>query len=163
MVEVLIHEYGPLVRLQPTEKRVRVLRTAGCSFGGEAIDGCDELGAFALEVAGRRWGREEFRRRRGVSAHRLIIAEDERFDEQADDAGGKGCALWIDSAHRHLQATGAVCESLGRFHVAPLRRTLRLNAHDALLYFFRKIGVEEMFQGHGFTFCLGLELPSFEA
>jgi hypothetical protein len=149
MVEVLIHEYGPLPWFESAEKRMRVVRAAGRSLCGEAIDRCDELGAFAFEVARHRSSREELRRRRGVLAHRLIITEDEWFDEQADDIGGKGCAFWIDSAHRHLQATSAVRESLSWVHVAPLPRTIRLNTLDALLYFFCKIGVEEMFHGYG--------------
>ena len=51
MVEVFAHEDGPLLRFERTKERVWVLRAACCALGCEAIDSCDELGAFALEIA----------------------------------------------------------------------------------------------------------------
>jgi hypothetical protein len=51
MVDVFVHEDGPLLRFERTKERVWVLGAACCAPGGEAIDSCDELGAFALEVA----------------------------------------------------------------------------------------------------------------
>jgi hypothetical protein len=51
MVDVFVHENGPLMRIERTKERMRVLGTASCARMGKAIDSSDELGALALEVA----------------------------------------------------------------------------------------------------------------
>ncbi len=51
MVDMFVHENGPLLRIERTEKRVWVLRTAFGALGGEAFDCCNEPRAFALEFA----------------------------------------------------------------------------------------------------------------
>ena len=79
---------------------------------------------------------------------RLIVVEDQRFDERAKDNSWKGRAFRIDDTHRHLKTTGAVREGLSRSHSAPLSSTIWLQTLDALLYFFHMIGVEEIFYCH---------------
>jgi hypothetical protein len=61
MVDVFVHENGPLLRFERTKERMWVLGAASCALGHEAIDSCDELGTFALEVALCGVRREEFR------------------------------------------------------------------------------------------------------
>jgi hypothetical protein len=61
----------------------------------KAIDSSDELGALALEVALCEVRREEFRRGWRVTAHRLIIAEDQRLEKRADDVSGKDARLGL--------------------------------------------------------------------
>lgn len=51
MVEMFVHENGPLLRIERTEKRVRVLRAACRAPGCEAVNCCDQLDPFALELA----------------------------------------------------------------------------------------------------------------
>jgi hypothetical protein len=147
MVDVFVHENGPLMRIERTKERMWVLGTASCARIGKAIDSSDELGALALEVALCEVRREEFRRGGRVTAHRLIIAEDQRLEKRADDVSGKGCAFGVDDAHRHQDARGTVCEGLGRGHLAPQPLTLRVEAHDASLCVFYQSGVKEIFHG----------------
>ena len=61
MVDVLVHEDGPLLRVEWTEKRVRVGGAARGTLGGEALDRCDQPCAFTLEFALRRIRREQLR------------------------------------------------------------------------------------------------------
>src|SRR5271165_6090260 len=98
MVDVFIHQNGPLLRFQPTKERMWVLGAASCALGDEPIDSCDELAAFALEVALCRVRREEFRRGGRVAAHGLVVAEDQWLYERADDVGRKGCSFGVDDA-----------------------------------------------------------------
>ena len=51
MIKVFVHENGPLLRVEWTEERVWVLGAACDSLSGEAVDGCEELRAFALKLA----------------------------------------------------------------------------------------------------------------
>ena len=51
MVDVFVHEDGPLLRFERTKERMWVLGAARCAFIGEAINRCDEIAAFSLEVA----------------------------------------------------------------------------------------------------------------
>ena len=60
MINVLVHENGPLLRFERTEERVWVLGAARSASGREAIDGCDELVAFTLEVVPCKARRKEF-------------------------------------------------------------------------------------------------------
>jgi hypothetical protein len=48
MVDVFVHENGPLLRFERTKERMWVPGAAGCALGDEAIDSSDEMGAFAL-------------------------------------------------------------------------------------------------------------------
>ena len=89
MVDVFVQENGPLMRIERTKERMWVLGTASCARIGKAIDSSDELGALALEVALCEVRREEFRRGGRVTAHRLIIAEDQRLEKRADDVSGR--------------------------------------------------------------------------
>jgi hypothetical protein len=61
MVDMFVHENGPLLRFERTKERVWVPGAASCTLVDEAIDSRDELGALALEVALRGVRREEFR------------------------------------------------------------------------------------------------------
>ena len=51
VVDVFVHENGPLLWFERTEERMWVLGAAGCAPGDEAIDGPDKLGAFEFQVA----------------------------------------------------------------------------------------------------------------
>jgi len=51
MVDVFVHENGPLLRFERTKERMWVLGAASCALVGKTIDRCDELGPFAFEVA----------------------------------------------------------------------------------------------------------------
>jgi hypothetical protein len=79
-----------------------VSRAARFAHGDKSIDSFDELVAFAFEFALCGVRREEFRRGGRVTAYGFVVAEDQRFDEQADDVPGKGCTSGVDHAHRHL-------------------------------------------------------------
>ena len=46
MVNMRVYDHGPLVRLQRTEVRMSVLCVVGGTLAHEAVDRCDELGAF---------------------------------------------------------------------------------------------------------------------
>ena len=64
MVEVLVHEYGPLLWLEPTKEGMRMLGAGASPFCGETIDSSDEPGAFLFEITGCGVLREEFTRGR---------------------------------------------------------------------------------------------------
>src|SRR6266446_1625793 len=57
---------------------------------------------------------------------------------------GKGCTLGVDDARRHLYARRTVSQGLGNGHVAPPPLTLRMEAHDSLLYVICQSGVKEI-------------------
>ena len=102
MVDVFVHENSPLIWFERTKERVWVLGAASCTRGDKAVDSFDELGAFAFEFALCGIRREEFGGGGRVTAQGFVVAEDQRFDEQADDVPGKGCTSGVDHAHRHL-------------------------------------------------------------
>ena len=64
VIDVFVHENGPLLRFERTKERVWVLGATRCAVGGEAVDRCDELSAFSLEVALCVVRGKELRRRR---------------------------------------------------------------------------------------------------
>lgn len=51
MVEVFVHEDGPLLGVQGAEEGVRAVAACG-AFGGEGVEGGDEFGALGWEVEG---------------------------------------------------------------------------------------------------------------
>jgi hypothetical protein len=162
MIEVFVHDDGPLLRFEWTKEWMGMPGAARCAFPGEAIDRCDEIAAFSLEIATSGVGGKKFRHRRGVAAHGLVIAEDQRLDEQAENAGREWRTFGIDSPHRHFQASIAVRQGLGDVHLAPLTLTVWMKLQDALLCLCRQSGVKEVFRGsrfgdvtvvgHGYTF-----------
>ena len=79
-----------------------VLGAARCAFIGGAIDRCDEIAAFSLEVALDVVRGKELRRRRLIATHGLVIPEDQRLNQQAHDVGRERCTFGVDNAHRHL-------------------------------------------------------------
>ena len=95
MVDVFVHENGPLMRIERTKERMWVLGTASCARIGKAIDSSDELGALALEVALCEVRREEFRRGGRVTAHRLIIAEGRGLRSGPMTLAGKDARLGL--------------------------------------------------------------------
>jgi hypothetical protein len=48
MVDMFVHENGPLLRFERTKERMWVPGAAGCALCDEAIDSSDEMGAFVL-------------------------------------------------------------------------------------------------------------------
>ena len=64
MVDVFVHENGPLLRFERAKERMWVLGAACCTLRDEDIDSSDEMGAFELQVALPGVHREEFRRGR---------------------------------------------------------------------------------------------------
>ena len=48
MVDVFVHENGPLLRFERAKEGMWVPGAAGCALGDEAIDSSDEMDAFAL-------------------------------------------------------------------------------------------------------------------
>lgn len=51
MIDVLVHENGPLLRFEWAEERLRVTGAARGALTGKAVDCCDEPGTFAYEFA----------------------------------------------------------------------------------------------------------------
>lgn len=51
MVEMFVHENGPLLRFKRTKERMWVSRGAGCALSDKAINCCHELDPFVFEVA----------------------------------------------------------------------------------------------------------------
>jgi len=145
MVDMFVGKNGPLPRFERTKERMRVLGAAGCPLFDEAIDSSDEMGAFTLEVALRGMRREEFRRGRRIAAQGLVVGQDQRLYEPAEDAGRKGCTFGVDAARRHLHARRTVRQGLDKGHAAPPPLTVRMEAHDSLLYVFRQSEVKEIF------------------
>jgi hypothetical protein len=74
-----------------------------------------------------------------------LSSPNKRLDNQADDVGGKGCTLGVDDSRRHVYARRTVSQGLGNGHVAPPPLTLRMEAHDSLLYVICHSGVKEIF------------------
>jgi hypothetical protein len=49
MIEVFVHQNGPLLRFEWTKERMWVLGAARCAFVGEAVDRCDQRAAFSAQ------------------------------------------------------------------------------------------------------------------
>ena len=147
MVQVFVHENRPLLRLERAEEGVWAGGAAGRAVGDKAIDCLQEPSAFDLEVRLGGVGQEEFRRGGRVAANGLVVAEDHRLDQAAEDVGREGCAFGTERAGGHVKAGGAVGERHGDGHVAPEPLAFGMEAQDALLYVVRESGVKEIFHG----------------
>ena len=149
MVQVFVHENRPLLRLERAEEGVWVGGAAGRADGDKAIDCLEEPGAFALEVRLGGVGQEEFRRGGRVAANGLVVAEDHRLDQAAEDVGREGRAFGTERAGGHVKTGGAVGERQGDGQVAPEPVAFGMEAQDALLYVVYHGGVKEIFHGGG--------------
>src|SRR4051794_22306665 len=145
MIDVLVHENGPLLRFEWAEERVPVTGAARGPLTCKPVDCCYEHGSFALELALCRIRRQQLRRRRRVATHRLVVAEDQGLDKRAEQGGGKWCTLRLDDTHRHFNASGAVGESLSDRHAAPLPLALRTQSENALFRLLHQDWVKKVF------------------
>ena len=130
MVDVFVHQDGPLVGREPAEEAVRVRGASGRPGGCKPVD----RGAQALTFFGQVafvYNHQAFHSG-GVPAHWLIIAQRQRLDDAADEPADQ--RSWrLPLTGRQLEGHGTVGHRLGDIHRAPLPGALRSQAGHPLL------------------------------
>jgi hypothetical protein len=135
MVEVLVRQGGPFYWGEGAEEEVGMAGADGGAAGYEAVDGFAEAPAFEGEIAF--IGYEAGLIGCGVAAHGLALYQQGLFGQRAEQASEEDARRGSGLAHRQVQGGGAVGQSLGGIHGAPLARAIGPQAGQALPYFVR--------------------------
>jgi len=142
VVQVLVHQDGPLFGREGSEEGVGMGGAGGGAGCGEAVDHAAQAGGFDFEIA--IVLHDYLVDGEGVFAHGLVVAEDERLDEGAEDAADE-FSRWVEVSERHFEACGTVGHRLGSGHRAPLASSVRLQRCEARFDFVRCCGIEQVF------------------
>jgi hypothetical protein len=132
MVEVLVHQDGPLLGSELAEEGVRP-RGADCGAAvGKAVDHASQtvllFDEIAVVVNYKTFGGG------GVAAHGDLVLEHHGLDDAADETAYQRAGGRVDS-EGHLNAARAVRHRLRGTHGTPLGRAVRLEVRDAVFYF----------------------------
>ena len=141
MVDVLVHEDGPLGGGEGAEEGVGVSGAGGGTSGGELVEGRAEPGLFGGKVG--LSADDDFRDGGGVAAHGLFVGDYPGFDEGAEDSADE-LARGAEFAGGHLDAEGAVGERLRGREGAPLAGAVGAELSDAGLEGFEVARLEEI-------------------
>jgi len=101
MIEVLVHQYAPLLACERTEERMRMGATTIRACGGKPIDQSEESRPFHVHIM--RIARDQLLCSRRIAVHGLIVTEREAFHDWAEDPPHE-CTLGAYVAECHLQA-----------------------------------------------------------
>ena len=149
MVEVLVHQDGPLIRGEAAKEAVRIGGAALGSCGGEAIDQSEESQTLRLQVA--MVVNQQALRSGRVGTHRLVVAKDEWFDEHAENPAGVH-AVGHAISHGPLHAGGTMRDGLRDGHAAPLPLAVRMQPGQAIFHFLRGGGFVQILHARNLTF-----------
>ncbi len=141
MVEVFVHQNGPLIGCEGAEEAVGIGGAGGWAGCDEAVDHVAEAGSFDFQVT--IILNDDCVDGGGVFAHRLVVAEDERLDDRAEEAADE-LPRRVEVAERHFDARGAVGERLCGRHATPCTRAVRLQGLEPRFDVVGYRGVEQM-------------------
>jgi len=128
MVEVFVHEDGPLVGCEAAEEAVGMGGAAGGTGRDKAVEERSEASLFGGELA--RVSDDERGRGGGVAAQGFVVAHDLGADEAADNAAEEEpFGLRVSASPAYGERT--MGEGLGRVHFAPLALTVGTELGDA--------------------------------
>src|SRR5580698_52668 len=135
MVDVLVHQDGPLIGSQPAEKSMWVIGAAGRAGGGELVDG----GAQPLALLGQVTVADHHQHRDcgRVAAHRFVVSQRQWLDDAAENPDGEPGSRRLLLAGWQLKSQRAMRDRLSRTHLAPLPRALGRQPRHTLLQLFR--------------------------
>jgi hypothetical protein len=132
MIQVLVHQDCPFLGSEMTEEGMGASRTDRLPAGHKSVNLAVKSLPLLNEVALVR--DYEVRRSWRIPAYRLIIAKYKWLDEMPQDAPDEK-SRWMTLAESPLHRSRAMCDRLGRVHLAPVPRTLSLKLCQSRFYF----------------------------
>ena len=142
MVQMLIHQCGPLRRRQRPEEAMRVRGAAIGTGRSKAINQCAQAFLFRCKIAFIR----HHKTLRGwrIPAHGLFIPKRFRLRDRSQDPAYKH-ARRTDVPNRPLHSDGTMCYRLSRTHLAPLTCAVGVQPSDSLFDLSRRSCFVEIF------------------
>jgi hypothetical protein len=144
MIEMLVHQDGPLVRRERAEEAVWVTGAAIRSGGHEPADQSEQSLSFYFQIS--LIFHDESLNRRRISPQGFVVSEYHWLDRPPDESPCQGSGR-APVPRSQLQTRGAVGHHLSHVHRAPLPMAIRSQSGDSPLDFFGRIRLKQILHG----------------